>query len=134
VFEAAVGGLVVCVLSSHVRTELTEVLGRPKFGSMTPDAVDLMFQRLWNAARWVDMAADDPKYVRFVHDPKDVPLLRTAVGTFFHQDLAAMPNKFIVSSDGRAFRKGVNWNGFMCCSATEFMRMLRDTIPDSREG
>lgn len=126
--EAAVAGLFVCVISNEMRTEVTEVLGRPLFGSMSKEQVDGLFGELWKAARLVAMAADDPKFLRFVRDEGDVPLLRTAMGTFFQPDLVAAPKKFIVSSDGRAFPPATTWNGFHCLSPTDFMQRLRDAL------
>jgi hypothetical protein len=121
-------GIVTCVLSEELRREVTEVLGRPTLRGWTPQEVDDNFGPVWRAARFVEMAADDPKYLKFVRDPDDVPLLRTASGTFFHPHLASAPRKFIVSSDGRAFRHGINWNGFECCTAGDFMQRLRDAL------
>ena len=126
--EVIVGGVVVCALSNEIREEVTEVLARPVFGSMTPAGVDSLLQPVWDAARWVELGPDDPRYARFVGDNDDVHILRTAVGTFFHTDLASLPKKFIVSADRKAFPQGTNWYGFECCSATNFMPRLRDAL------
>jgi hypothetical protein len=126
--EAVIAGAVTCIIAEELRAEVTEVLGRQSVRGWTPQQVDDYFGPVWIAARVVEMAADDPKYLKFVHDPDDVTILRIASGTFFHPDLASAPRKFIVSSDGRAFPHGVNWNGFECCTASAFMERLRDAL------
>jgi predicted nucleic acid-binding protein len=126
--EAAVSGLYICVLSKELREEITEVLGRPKLGGLSRADVDRLLGDLWEQARFVDMAPDDERYRRFVRDEKDVPLIRTAAGTFFHTDLSQHQTKFIASADGKAFRQGTNWNGFKCCSASDLWGRLRDTF------
>jgi predicted nucleic acid-binding protein len=126
--EAVVLGAVNCVLSHEMRAEATTVLGRPAFGSKSVAEVDEVLGPVWRASTFVEMLPDNPGYVRFVRDPNDVHILRTAVGVFLNPELAQCPKKFIVTGDGRAFRSGTNWNGFECISARAFMERLRDAI------
>jgi hypothetical protein len=112
------------VLSQEIRVEVTEVLGRPQAGSMTPAQVDDVFGDFWAVVRWRTPVEADPSYLPVVRDPKDVIVLRTAMSVWLDGELATRPQKFIVSDNTRHFRTGVNWAGFRFLTANIYMTEL----------
>jgi predicted nucleic acid-binding protein len=126
--EVAIAGVVTSVLSPSIREEVTEVLGRPKFGSWSPADVDEILGPVWAVATWVELADDDPAYLRFVRDAGDVHVLRAAAATYADAELAAAQRKFIASGDARAFRDDTRWYDFECIRPADLMRRLRDAV------
>ena len=126
--EAVIARVDTCVLSASIREEVTEVLGRPKFGEWSPTEVDEILGPVWEAATWVELADDDPSYQRFVRDAGDVHVLRAAAATYAHPELNAAQRKFIASGDTRAFREDTRWYDFECVRPADLMRRLRDAV------
>jgi hypothetical protein len=87
---------------------------------MTEEQATALMDHICASARMVEPAVDDPHYLKAVHDPDDVFILRTAVGAYAEADLAVLTERHIVSGDGRAFPKGRVYYGFRCREAHEF--------------
>lgn len=131
IIEAAITGVIVLIISEQIRRETIEVLSRPEISNVGDDqAADLM-DSICRAARFVEPVADDPRYVKVVHDPDDAIILRTAAGIFLEPDLALMPDLYIVSGDKHAFPPGENWYSFKYRQAHEFWRELANETNDT---
>jgi hypothetical protein len=122
--EAAAGGLYDCVLSDYIKEEVIAKLGAPRFGSMSREAVEATFEPMWEQAIWLPLADDDPTYRSVVQDPKDVPILRTAMAVYFVPDLATRPRRFIISNNTTHFPDGEIWQGFEFITAHRFQQEL----------
>jgi hypothetical protein len=122
--EAAAGGLYDCVLSDYIKEEVVAKLALPRLGSMTREAVEATFEPAWERAIWLPLADDDPAYHSAVPDPKDVPILRTAMAAYFVPDLASRARRFVVSNNTNHFPDGQIWQGFEFITAHRFQREL----------
>ena len=57
-------------------------------------------------------------------DPKDVPILRTAMAVYFVPDLATRPRRLLITNNTRHFPDGEIWQGFEFITAHRFQQDL----------
>ena len=124
ILEAAAAGVFVLVTSHQIRKETIDVLCREDVGPLEEDEATAVMEAICEYARIIEPGPEDPAYRRAIRDPDDVIVLRTAAGVYFHDDLAQMIRRAIVSGDTHAFPVGRGWYGFKYFEAADFWRTL----------